>query len=149
MTRINVGIPVECLSNEHLLAEHREIKRITDFFEKRLKINKFDDIPETFTLGNGHVKFFLDKGRFTLKRYLLLYNECVRRGFNVENYSKNWTVYKNKTIFCKDYIPSNIDKSLLIERISERLIQGKKTTYGYYEDKYLPDYFITLLNDII
>ena len=28
MTRINAGIPVEKLSDQHLLAEHREIKRI-------------------------------------------------------------------------------------------------------------------------
>lgn len=28
MTRINVGIPPRALSDKHLLAEHREIKRI-------------------------------------------------------------------------------------------------------------------------
>ena len=36
MTRINAGIKVENLSDQHLLAEHREIKRIprTNFKSK-------------------------------------------------------------------------------------------------------------------
>ena len=73
MTRINAGIPPKVLTDQHLLAEHREIKRLPAVFAKNLKPT---GIPKQFTLGTGHVKFFLDKGKYTLKRYKLLYAEC-------------------------------------------------------------------------
>ena len=56
MTRINVGIPPAELVNQHLLAEHREIKRIPNCVAKG-KYN-MDGMPERFKLGTGHVKFF-------------------------------------------------------------------------------------------
>ena len=56
MTRINVGIPPEELTDKHLLAEHREIKRIPNCIAKG-KYN-MDGIPDRFKLGKGHVKFF-------------------------------------------------------------------------------------------
>ena len=34
MTRINAGIPVQSLSGKHLIAEHREIKRIPNCIGK-------------------------------------------------------------------------------------------------------------------
>jgi hypothetical protein len=35
MTRINTGIPPKELTDKHLLAEHREIKRIPNCIKKR------------------------------------------------------------------------------------------------------------------
>lgn len=58
MTRINV-IAVEDLSNEHLMAEYRELPRIFTHVRKH-GIQK-DRIPEQYTLGKGHVLFFTDK----------------------------------------------------------------------------------------
>ena len=59
MTRINVAIPVEELTREHLISEHREIKRIPNMIKSgRAKIK---NIPPKFKLGPGHVKFFYDK----------------------------------------------------------------------------------------
>ena len=46
MTRINVGIPPEELTDKHLLAEHREIKRIPNCIAKG-KYN-MDGIPKRF-----------------------------------------------------------------------------------------------------
>ena len=62
MTRINT-VPVECLSDKHLLAEYRELPRI---FTAVAKIydsgNQLPtDIPPNYKLGAGHVKFFYDK----------------------------------------------------------------------------------------
>ena len=34
MTRINSGIPVKSLTDEHLLAEHREIKRLPYYIRR-------------------------------------------------------------------------------------------------------------------
>ena len=46
MTRINVGIPPADLVNQHLIAEHREIKRIPNCIAKG-KYN-MDGIPDKF-----------------------------------------------------------------------------------------------------
>ena len=49
MTRINVAIPPAELTNKHLLAEHREIKRIPNCVS-RGKYN-LKNIPPVFKLG--------------------------------------------------------------------------------------------------
>ena len=74
MTRINCGIPVEELCDKHLMAEHREIKRIPNCV-KRGRYN-LENQPELFTLGKGHVKFFYDKLGYLKKRYIEIHNEC-------------------------------------------------------------------------
>ena len=61
MTRINAGIPVETLHDKHLIAEHREIKRIPNCIAKGRYSLK--DKPSKFVLGTGHVKFFYEIGR--------------------------------------------------------------------------------------
>lgn len=84
MTRINAGIPVEELSDRHLLAEHREIKRIPNMIASGRA--KLENIPEKFTLGKGHVKFFYNKLLYLKERYKQLYRESKKRGFNVTNF---------------------------------------------------------------
>ena len=88
MTRINVGIPPAELVNQHLIAEHREIKRIPNCVAKG-KYN-MDGIPDKFKLVTGHVKFFYNKLLYLKNRYISLYNECIKRGFNVQNYIGAW-----------------------------------------------------------
>ena len=56
MTRINAGIPPVELTDKHLIAEHREIKRIPNLISKG-KYN-MNGQPSEFKLGIGHVKFF-------------------------------------------------------------------------------------------
>ena len=59
MTRINIGVrPIE-LENKHLMAEHRELKRIPNVVRKGRYNLK--NVPPQFTLGKGHVSFFYDK----------------------------------------------------------------------------------------
>lgn len=118
MTRINAAIPVKCLTDEHLKSEHREIKRICFNFGVRKLKNKFDDIPKRFTLGTGHVIFFIDKPKFTFNRYYELYLECKYRNFNVQNWEKNWDIYDNTRFINNGYTPTERDRDLLIERIS-------------------------------
>lgn len=84
MTRINV-VPVTELSREHLIAEYREITRIPGNLEKSLnrksKPFSFDEIPSSYTLGKGHVKFFYDKMMFLEKRFDDLVVEMLSRGY--------------------------------------------------------------------
>ena len=130
MTRINANIPVETLTDKHLLAEHREIKRVCFRLQSRLKSNKFDDIPSVFHTVNkqGEIVFkelfWLDKGKFTLNRYNKIHQECLKRGFNVSNFSKNWKIYEKKPDFFNDYIPSNEQNQMILDRIRQRLNHG-------------------------
>ena len=131
MTRINANIPVETLTNKHLLAEHREIKRICFRLQYRLKTNNFKDIPSAFYTINkkGEIVFkelfWLDKGKFTLKRYKQIHQECIKRGFNVTDFSKNWEIYNKKPEFFNDYIPTDEQNLMISERIKERNSKSK------------------------
>ena len=76
MTRINVGIPVVELTRQHLIAEHREIKRVPNAIKNgRYSLH---NQPNTFTLGKGHVKFFYTRLLYLQNRYEDLYDECKR-----------------------------------------------------------------------
>ena len=75
MTRINC-VPVRELSDKHLLAEYREITRVS-------KLSRTLADYGQYTMGAGHVKFFYDKGAYLLRRTDNLYWECRRRGFQV------------------------------------------------------------------
>ena len=84
MTRINV-VPVRELTREQLIAEYREIARIPGYLKKSLKRTgkPFDlsEIPDNYTLGTGHVKFFYDKMLYLKKRHTELVEEMIRRGY--------------------------------------------------------------------
>ena len=115
MTRINVGVTPKELSNKHLIAEHREIKRIPNCISKG-KYNMSDQ-PDRFKLGTGHVKFFYDKLSYLKDRYISLYNECIYRGFNVQNYIGAWDNVPNELM--GDYTPTEDDRKLIQQRIIE------------------------------
>lgn len=117
MTRINCGIPPKELVDKHLLAEHREIKRIPNAICKGRAI--VDNIPTNFRLGSGHVKFFYDKGLYLKNRYEDIYKECKNRGFNITYYGDAWNNIPPNLM--KDYTPTDEDKALIRDRIAERL----------------------------
>lgn len=147
MTRINSAILVQKLTDEHLLAEHREIKRLPKCYIKALSSGSINRIPKKFCLGTGHVTFFLDKNLFTLKRYKDLYKECKRRGFSVEDYSKNWDEIKpystNKHF--KDYTPTIEESELLTKRISQRIQESNKDCFHYRRKSITKEEAILLL----
>ena len=116
MTRINVGIPPAELVNQHLIAEHREIKRIPNCVAKGKY--SMDGIPDKFKLGTGHVKFFYNKLLYLKNRYVSLYNECIKRGFNVQNYIGAWDNVPQELM--NDYIVEANDIIIIKQRIDER-----------------------------
>lgn len=116
MTRINTGIKPSELPDKLLFAELREIKRIPNQINNG-KYN-MNNIPETFTLGTGHVKFFYNKLLYLLKRYTSLRNEAVKRGFNVSDFSSAWD--HSPPTLMNDYTETEQDRYILIERINER-----------------------------
>lgn len=117
MTRINCGIPPLELTGPHLIAEHREIKRIPNAIKKG-KYN-MNGIPETFRLGTGHVKFFYNKLLYLKNRYIEIYNECLNRGYNVTNYLDAWDDLPEDLM--NDYTPTDYDRKIIRARIKERL----------------------------
>ena len=86
MTRINI-INVEDLTDQHLIAEYREIFMIGPALQRSLNSKNWDpeSIPDEYCLGKGHVKFFYNKGQYLHKRYLLLINEMKKRGMNPDS----------------------------------------------------------------
>tara|TARA_R110000824_G_scaffold9732_1_gene43120 strand:+ start:397 stop:756 length:360 start_codon:yes stop_codon:yes gene_type:complete len=117
MTRINVGISPTELTDKHLLAEHREIKRIPNCIAKG-RYN-MEGIPDKFKLGKGHVKFFYNKLQYLFLRYVKLHLECKYRGFNVQNYSKAWDNLPEELL--NYYRPTKRDRLIVQQRIKEKL----------------------------
>ena len=124
MTRINVGIPPADLVNQHLIAEHREIKRIPNTIKKRLeKGHTIKQIlkgkPDEFKLGTGHVKFFYDKLGYLKNRYEKLYSQCKKYGYNVQYYGDAWSGIPDELL--GDYTPTKKGIEEVSKRITERL----------------------------
>lgn len=145
MTRINSNLNPRLLTDEHLLAEHREIKRLPVMFKKHYDPSK---TPNKFTLGKGHVLFFMNKPRFTFNRYLSIKNECIARGFDITDFSENWDLYgefKEKD----NYLPSADDNKVIIDRITERIQTSNKKTWHYYSKSISPEDAIKLMNNNI
>lgn len=117
MTRINVAIPPKQLNNKHLIAEHREIKRVPNLIT-RGRFN-LKSIPPEFTLGKGHVAFFYDKLLYLKNRYEDLYQECKNRGFNITYYGSAWDEVPSQ--FMNDYSPTERDEQIIRQRIKEKL----------------------------
>jgi deoxyribonuclease (pyrimidine dimer) len=86
MTRINV-VPPSVLSNQHLMAEYRELPRIFTAVRKLQDQGKTPDdidIPESYRLGSGHVKYFYDKLDWLIRRYFDIHQDLIRRKYNLD-----------------------------------------------------------------
>lgn len=127
MTRINV-VDVKELCDKHLLAEHRELKRIPNCVSK----GKFSlkNIPNEYVLGTGHCAFFYQRLTFLKQRYKQLHEECLSRGFNVQ-----WMFPADEELpahssFWEDYTPTEKALTLNRERITLRMpLNAKWTNY--------------------
>jgi deoxyribonuclease (pyrimidine dimer) len=117
MTRINIGVPPRTLTNQHLMAEHREMKRIPNVVGKGRYNLK--NVPPQFTLGKGHVSFFYDKLGYLKERYIEVYNECRSRGLNVQSYLSSWDNIPPELM--NSYKPTQRDIDIVTERIKDRL----------------------------
>jgi deoxyribonuclease (pyrimidine dimer) len=124
MTRVNI-VPVTELSREHLVAEYREIARIPGALKKSLERRKpftEAEIPTTYTLGPGHVKFFYNKLQFLHKRYAALVAEMQQRGYRPQ--------HTDTTRFCppepkleafyRDWAPTSAEVAINRARLQER-----------------------------
>ena len=114
MTRINC-ISVSELNNKMLLAEYRELPRIS-------AQAKVTTAPLNYVLGSGHVKFFYDKGEFLRKRFEeQIVPELIHRGFKIQ-----FTKYRmHPAGLNNDWIPSPRDMEINKDRIEQRLSESR------------------------
>lgn len=135
MTRINSGVGPQFLTDEHLLSEHREIKRVCQVYQRRIDsgIPLEKGVPQTFCLNTGHVLFFMVRPTYTLHRYKRLYSECINRGFNVTDYSRNWELYKQPyDVPNPFYVPTFWDTMEIILRIKSNVITSPQAVFHHY-----------------
>jgi hypothetical protein len=125
--RLNCGIPVEYLTDEHLFAEQRELKMLPSLF-KRIGFSSIQKAPKVFTLGTGHMLFGAYRPTYTLNRYNQVFKECIKRGYKIEYEGYRWDVYGD---YKDDYKETGSEKYILIERIEERIINSTKQYFHY------------------
>lgn len=125
MTRINV-VPVETLTNKHLMVEYNEITRPFNKAKKRLLNRTFHKvkIPTKYCLGAGHETFFFDKLKYIAVRYVQLHYELNRRGYNLDHALFN-SVCEDMNEFStsrawNDYVPTPEDMYLNMARLCKR-----------------------------
>ena len=119
MTRISVAVRAGELCDAHLIKERIEILRIPNAIKSgKAKVN-LSKIPTTFTLGTGHVVFFYNRLKYLHNRYNELTEECVKRNFNISDYSDAFDGLPGHLY--NDYIETPNDRKILVERINERL----------------------------
>ena len=144
MTRINSGIFPRNLTDEHLLAEHREIKRLPAQYLLSVSSGSINKIPDKFCLGKGHVLFFVNKPFYTLARYKEIREECLNRGFNVSEYSENWKAYP-PDMYINNYFPNIEENILLVDRITQKILNSPKKYFHYRSQLITKDQAINLL----
>ena len=120
MTRINL-VPVEELSNQHLVAEYRELPRCI-----KQKINT-ECAPERYCLGTGHMRWGRKHSKFLLARYNSILQEMKYRWFSTNfNFSELEKEYFDKVEKQNknDYTPDEKDMNLSRSRIYEKIMKS-------------------------
>lgn len=135
--RINM-IPVELLSDAHLRAEYREILMSAHYYRKSSQSKQGiirSKISKEYTLNTGHAMFFYNKMDYIIKRHDLLEAEMIKRSFKIRQ-----TYDLKASEYClpqdiNDYIPSQDDILINIERILRRIYEMEfiKNKPGFYK----------------
>lgn len=137
MVRVNLITPA-ALSDQHLIAEYDEILMLIGYV-RRYPLPL--DIPNRYSLGKGHMKFFKDKLIYLKKRHETLKVEMRKR-----NFETNVTI--DLSGFDKDlkndWTPNEQDKKIIKQRIIEKIMK-KPDYYRYYGKYKSPKFFIELI----
>ena len=126
MTRINL-IPPNQLTRQHLIAEYRELPRVF-----KLAVNWFNrgggDLPPTYRLGTGHMKFFYDKLEFLHDRQVSLVVEMKARGYTPKHDCPADLLRGIPSELIGGYEPTAEAIAASRARIQERLTHKKTST---------------------
>ncbi|MDG2147576.1 MAG: pyrimidine dimer DNA glycosylase/endonuclease V [Flavobacteriaceae bacterium] len=123
MTRINI-IPTQELTDQHLVAEYRELFMVGSSLQRSLKSANWKKNkktwPKEFTLNKGHVKFFYNKGKYLHKRYKELIKEMRSRGMN-PNSDRKFKRDQWPDELYNDWSPTKKDQMIIRQRIEEKI----------------------------
>ena len=137
MVRINLLNPQQ-LSDQHLVAEYLEIIMLTAYVRKYPRLN---NIPEKYTLGQGHIKFFKNKLRYLQQRHELLKLEMRQRGFKAR---VKLNLQQIPSHLFNNWQPQKEDYKIIRQRINEKL-EKKPYFYRYYGEHRPLHFFQQLL----
>ena len=137
MVRINLIKP-EKLADQHLIAEYNEILMLLGYV-KRYPEPK--DIPEEYTLGKGHIKFFKNKLTYLKNRHETVKKEMVKRGFAT---NKAIDLNEFNEVLHNNWTPKDKDKEIIKQRIREK-INLKPNDYKYYGINKPKKFFLEML----
>ena len=122
MTRINI-ISVSELTDQHLIAEYREITMVPAALNRTLnsKIGfQKEKVKKKFTLNSGHVYFFYDKGKYLNNRYKEITDEMKKRGFSPDPNRKFPKEVFPKDLY-NDWKPNKEDQKIIKKRLKEKI----------------------------
>ena len=160
--RCNV-IPVGLLTDQHLIAERRELRMIPPLLTKR--INKVEwtlsdreiavardefltyekcvkHIPKTLVLGTGHMLFWTNKMKYLDIRFEELTEEMEARGFRPARSIEFEADQAAQYGFYNDWEPSIQDQALLQARLIIKIRQ-KPDWYRYHGKRLAEDFIET------
>lgn len=136
MTRINLVAPEE-LTDQHLMAEWREIKMVPAALRRSLRTREQNDIlrgiPKQFTLNRGHVSFFYDKIGYLKRRYGALTVELVSRGYKLSSTDPD-VIFQVPEVFVGMWEPDARALGIIRERIATKIAM-KPEWYRYRGNK--------------
>jgi len=135
MTRINADLEPERLSDQHLMAEYRELPMVLASLRRSLRTQSIETvvakIPKRFTLGKGHVTFFYNKLFFLMGRYSTLRRELQIRGFALDpNRKVDFDGFIGLPLY-NDWKATAKDRTLIRDRIRDRLAK-RPDWYRYF-----------------
>lgn len=144
MTRINV-IPPQELSDQHLIAEYHELPRCI-----KQKINIDENVPSTYKLGPGHMKWAKMHSLWLLYRYAALIREMKYRGFKPKYTVEDLELYWYKV----EPLSGNLwygvtSKDIKINK--QRLLDKYKQKPAFYTwtKRKKPDYYPLRILDVL
>lgn len=118
MTRINCVPPAE-LCGKHLVAEYRELPRVFALVRAAIARRERPVHVDRYTMGKGHVRFFLSSLAWLAGRQAALIAEMARRGYSpsfgppaLDGFPQEW---------CGDWEPDAEALAVNRERIAARM----------------------------
>lgn len=120
MTRVNL-VPPEELLRWHLVAEYREIPRIFALALEWDRAGRRAALPQRYTMGAGHMRFFYTRLGFVARRHRLLVREMWERGYAPVYEHTLALLVKAPPDMRRHWTPSEQDIAVSRQRIEERL----------------------------
>ncbi len=138
--RCNLIAP-DLLTDQHLIAERRELLMIPPLAKQRLSKSINTPIPIHFTLNKGHMLFFTNKLKYLSKRFDELTQTMLIRQFK-PNLNLKFEIIPDFIEYnlYQDWSPTQADYEIIMVRLKTR-IQNKFEWYKYYSKPITQDWF--------